>query len=213
MLSFKLSTMLAAFILLGGLSFSTSGTASDLNGYVMQVQMTPAVCSIDRNSAKRRKCLEGYALTISALLPETSQKNCTVKTPANLSPLQTQVVGRIMPEEQARNALWQSVGSCVPMTASQYFRTMINFAERLKIPPQLTSFEDQSTTQNQLRAHFLKINPSMPNTAIQFNCQRNQGKTLLTELQVCYRVDGRYKQCSKQLVSNCPNEFVIKGTY
>ncbi len=172
-----------------------------------------AVCSLDRNSAKRRKCLEGYALTISALLPETTKRSCTAKTAANLSPLQTQVVGRVMPEEQVRNALWQSVGGCVPMSASQYFRTIINYAERLKIPPQLTSFEDLVSTQKQLRANFLKINSSMPSNAIQFNCQKSQGKSLLTEIQVCYRVDGRYKQCASNVVSSCPSEFIIKGTY
>ena len=28
---------------------------------------------------------------------------------------------------------------CVPMNASQYFRTVINFVERLKVPADLTS--------------------------------------------------------------------------
>lgn len=44
-----------------------------------------------------------------------------------------------MPDENARVQLWQNVGGCVPMNASQYFRTIINFAERLKIPADLTS--------------------------------------------------------------------------
>ena len=43
---------------------------SDISGYVMHVQMTPAACSFDSSRQKQRKCLEGYSLTIASLLPE-----------------------------------------------------------------------------------------------------------------------------------------------
>ena len=105
--------------------------APTVQGYVMQVQMTPAVCAIDSSKKKQRKCLEGYSLTITGLLPEVAASDCSTNTSAALPPLQAKVVARVMPEENARTQLWRGVGGCVPGNASQYFRTIINFADRL----------------------------------------------------------------------------------
>ncbi|MFW1733428.1 ribonuclease I [Acinetobacter sp. ULE_I001] len=187
--------------------------APQLQGYVMQVQMTPAVCALDSSKQKQRKCLEGYSLTITGLLPETTERNCTTNTSASLTPLQAKVVARVMPEENARIQLWRSVGGCVPMNASQYFRTVINLADRLKIPRDLTSSENKNVQHNALKTQFVRLNPGMNNDSIRFTCQSSSSNPVLTEVQVCYRVNGQYKQCSNHIVSNCPNTFSIKGTY
>ncbi|MBJ9905449.1 ribonuclease T2 family protein [Acinetobacter bereziniae] len=187
--------------------------APQLQGYVMQVQLTPAVCALDSSKQKQRKCLEGYSLTISGLLPETTERNCTTNSSASLTPLQAKVVARVMPEENARIQLWRSVGGCVPMNASQYFRTVINLADRLKIPADLTSSENKNVQHNALKTQFVRLNPGMNNDSIRFTCQSSSSNPVLTEVQVCYRVNGQYKQCSNHIVSNCPNTFSIKGTY
>ncbi|WP_445116688.1 ribonuclease T2 family protein [Acinetobacter sp. WZC-1] len=186
-----------------------------LQGYVMQVQMTPAVCALDSNKRKQRKCLEGYSLIVTGLSPETSQNDCATRSSAALSPLQSRVVAKVMPEENARIQLWHSVGGCVPMNASQYFRTVTNFAEKLKIPADLTGSENKNIQQTALRSQFLKLNPGMSGNSIHFNCSssRSGPNTILTEVQVCYRVNGRYRQCSAQVVSNCPDSFAIQGAY
>ena len=187
--------------------------APQLQGYVMQVQLTPAVCALDSSKQKQRKCLEGYSLTITGLLPETTERNCTTNTSASLTPLQAKVVARVMPEENARIQLWRSVGGCVPMNASQYFRTIINFAERLKIPADLTSSNTIEVQKENLRQQFTKLNPSLPPNGIRFTCQASKFDSILTEIRVCYQKNGQYKQCSSHVVTGCPSEFTIKGSY
>lgn len=182
-------------------------------GYVLQIQLTPAVCALDSSKQKQRKCLEGYSLTITGLIPETTQKTCEIQTSAALSPLQSKVVARVMPDQNSRTQLWRSVGGCVPMNASQYFRTMINLAEKLKIPADLTSADSKVVYQNQLKSQFIKLNPSLPSNGIHFSCQSSKSSSILTEIEVCYKVNGQYKQCSSQMVSNCPSSFFIKGAY
>lgn len=184
-----------------------------LKGYVMQVQMTPAVCSLDTSKKKYRKCLEGYSLTITGLMPESTLSNCTTNTSGSLSPLQDKVVARVMPDESARNRLWSSIGGCTGLTASQYFRDIINKAGKLKIPTDLTGVENKQVQLADVKSQFVKLNPSMPKESIRFSCQNSGKTTLLTGFQVCYKVDGQYKQCSNQVVSNCPNSFFIKGSY
>ena len=193
--------------------YSSQIFAAPVQGYVMVVQMTPAVCMLDTQKSKKRKCLEGYALNISGLLPETSETECKTAASAALSPLQAKVVARVMPDENARVQLWQAIGGCVPMNASQYFRTMINLAEKLKIPAELTSADNKVIYHSQLKAQFIRLNPGLPAKGISFSCQASRSNTILTEIEVCYKVNGQYKQCSNQMVSNCPTSFLIKGAY
>ena len=184
-----------------------------LQGYVMQIQMTPAVCALDSSRQKQRKCLEGYSLTITGLLPETSHSSCETTSAPTLSPLQAKVVARVMPDENARAQLWRSIGGCIPMSASQYFRMIINYAERLKIPADLTSGINKEIQKNNLQQQFVRLNPSLPANGIRLSCESSRSEQILTEVQVCYQVNGTYKQGSSHVVSNCPNEFTIKGSY
>lgn len=196
-----------------GLCSSPAFAAPALQGYVMRVQMTPAVCALDSSRQKTRQCLEGYSLTIAGLLPEITEEDCTTSSSANLSPIQANVVSRIMPGENSRAQLWHSVGGCLPMNASQYFRTIINYAERLKIPADLTGSVSRQMQNNSLKQQFLKLNPALPNNGIRFSCESLRGTPVLTEVQVCYRVNGQYKQCSSEVVSSCPGSFTVKGAY
>lgn len=200
---------------IGFLLFTVQSYAASVKpqGYVLQIQLTPAVCALDSSKQKQRKCLEGYSLTIAGLLPETTQKDCTTTSSATLSPLQSKVVARVIPDQNSRTQLWQSIGGCVPMSPSQYFRTMINLAEKLKIPADLSSSENKTVYYQNLKAQFTKLNPSLPANGISFSCQASKSNTILTEIEVCYKVNGQYKQCSSHVVSNCPTSFSIKGAY
>lgn len=193
--------------------FASAVSAAPVQGYVMAIQMTPAVCMLDAQSSKKRKCLEGYSLNISGLFPETMQVDCKTSSSAALSPLQAKVVARVMPDEAARVQLWRAIGGCVPMNASQYFRTVINYAEQLKIPAELTTPETKKMQIDTLRSQFLRLNTTLPSTAIKFNCSAFHGNSILTELKLCYKNNGQYKACPVTVENNCPNSFTIKGSY
>lgn len=195
--------------------FSSNVMASGkgLLGYVMQVQMTPAVCALDKNKARQRKCLEGYALTIQGLIPETTRSDCTTKTSATLPPLQKRVVARVMPDEQARIKLWATIGGCVPMDSSQYFRKIINLADQLKVPDSVTSMENRAAQITTLRSQFVKLNPKLPKEGIEFNCNILNGQPVLTDINICYQINGQFKKCPEVIVSSCPANFNIEGSY
>lgn len=217
----RLSEHTLTFQKLALCTFSTVGVgltapnvfAAPVQGYVMVIQMTPAVCMLDAQNSKKRKCLEGYSLNISGLYPEIAQTECKTSSSAELSPLQAKVVARVMPDGNARIQLWQTIGGCVPMNASQYFRTVINYAEQLKIPPELTSPETRVKRMTELRTQFLRLNPTLSNNAIKFNCANIQGNSTLTEVKLCYKNNGQYKQCPVAVETNCPASFLIKGSY
>ena len=183
------------------------------HGLILHVQMTPAVCTLDPNRKKQRKCLEGYALTVAGLVPEGHYTGCETSSSAILPPLQAKVVARVIPDEASRLQLWRSVGGCMSMPAVQYFRTIINYAQRLKIPAVLTDASSHTMQRQTLLAQFLKLNTGLPADGIEFFCQKNQNTTLLTHVSVCYNNSGAYKACAGQDISNCPKNFTIQGTY
>lgn len=181
--------------------------------YVMDVQMVPALCSLYPEYAKKRKCLEGYSLNIAGLYPQTTSQDCSTNSSAKLPPLQSKVVARIMPDENTRTVLWRNIGGCVPMNASQYFRTIINYADRIKVPAELTEQENITISVDALRMKFVKINPKLPASALRFHCQQTQSASVLTSIKVCYAQNGNYKSCPANIINTCPKTVTIKGTY
>ncbi|MDM1486852.1 ribonuclease I [Acinetobacter towneri] len=205
-----------ALLSLGGAALvmcTQNAFSAPVQGYVMSVQMTPAVCLIDSTKSKKRKCLEGYSLNIEGLYPEVATRECSTHSSAKLPPLQAKVVARVMPDDAARVQLWQGIGGCVPMNASQYFRMIINNADRINVPAVLTGQDTQTVQLGQLRSLFLKSNSGMSSKSIHFQCSNHQGSSYLTEIKICYNSAGRYKQCAANIGSNCPSQFVIKGSY
>ncbi|RKG32231.1 ribonuclease I [Acinetobacter tianfuensis] len=199
----------------GNFVLSAAAHASPhVTGYVMHIQLVPAICSLDAYSSKKRKCLEGYSLNIAGLYPEGfQQRNCTTGSSAVLPPIQTKVVARVMPDENARHQLWRTVGGCVPMQASQYFRTIINFAEKLKVPEELTSQENHIFQSSVLRSKLQRLNPRLSSQSFEFICQQYGSGSILTEMRVCYRSGGQYKACPAYVQNECPGTFTIKGAF
>ena len=185
-------------------------------GYVLTVELTPSICAVSTEARRKRKCLEGYALTIEGLFPiGQSKQACHTNQPMNLAPVQTRVVARVMPDESARRKLWTNVGGCVGQNASQYFRMMTNLAEKLKIPPEFTDTTGMTVQHQALLGELRKLNPTMPNHAVVMNCQKepSRGRMLLTHMQVCYHTNSRYKSCPTGLHSNCPAQFWLKDGF
>lgn len=186
-------------------------------GYVLQIELSPAVCRIDDAQKRTRQCLEGYSLIVSGLYPEgVSSKSCETSNVAVLTPIQKRLLMRIMPDENSQARLWRTVGGCVSMNASQYFRMVVNFAERLNMPSEVTSPTTIRVNREGLQQKFIQLNAGMPPSALQFGCdsETRSSQTLLTNIQVCYQTNGRYRTCHVERVgSSCPAQFAVQGSY
>lgn len=206
---------LSWLIVITGILYSSrvSAAPGDLNGYVLHVQLAPAVCMMDSTIRKQRKCLDGNSMTILGLYPETQKRDCETLSHPMLSPIQKQVVARLIQDEHTRDRLWHSIGACVPMSASNYFRTMVTYATNLKIPADLLGIQNKKVEHSALKNQFLKLNPKLKDDAIHFFCHTHRQQTLLTSIQICYTPKGQYKSCDSRIVSNCPKIFQIQSTY
>ena len=211
-LGVKLKHLRMSILLLILCIHASTTRANSVNGYVLAIQMTPVSC-LNSSKVKQRKCLEGYSLNIKGLFPEVNKRDCSTSSSPVLQPLQAKVVARVMPDEVARQHLWRDIGGCVPMNASQYFRTVINYAERLSIPEVMTGQETKVVQLPALRTMFARLNSGIPHNGIHFQCSHHRGVNYLSEVKICYTASGRFKSCPTEVSTNCPNSFTIKGSY
>lgn len=195
-----------------GMQVATAKTVAP--DYVMQLQMVPALCALDVKKVKKRKCLDGYAINIAGLYPQTQKQSCYTESSAQLAPLQAKVLARVMPDEVERRTLWRNVGGCLNMTASQYFRLIIRYSEKLEVPTELLGIErNKNIRLTDLRSNFLKLNRGLSQQGIQFECRLFHGEYLLTGAKICYNRKGEYTKCAQNISDRCPQNITIKGSF
>ena len=181
--------------------------------YTLVINLTPAVCATNPELRRLRQCQEGFSLTVSQLQPEPpSQRDCAQEA-ARLSPLQARVVERIMPDEQLRNDAWRTSGSCTGMSVNAYFRTITNYAGRLKVPAEFNADQAVLMQKEQLVQQLVDLNAGLKINGLQLNCAKNPKfrQPMLTEIRVCYSPNGSYIDCPATVQSNCPDRFVVHG--
>lgn len=191
--------------------------ASPPSSYTLIINLTPAMCALNPNLQQLRQCQEGFSLTVSSLKPEQTSgatpENCS-QTLAQLPPLQERIVERVMPDPQLRDSDWQRVGSCTGMTAKTYFRTIANYAGRLRVPAELNSETEMVVKNSALIKRLVDLNAGLPAQGIQLRCNSAPLFRLpvLTQLRVCYNPQGQYVNCPSSLPSNCPARFIVHGS-
>lgn len=208
-------------LLLSGLSLCGSinlAYADDVRPqrFTLVIHMAPAICALDPSKRNLRQCQEGFSLTIASLQPELpphNNENCYSNSPPSLNPLQSRVVERVMPDEQLRRDDWQRNGACTGMSASTYFRTIANYAGRLRVPPEFNSAGEVSMQRTSLIRQLQSLNSNLPADGIQLRCVWNPrlSAPVLTEMRVCYNPRGQYVSCPATVRSNCPASFVVQG--
>lgn len=198
----------------GLLSMMSSSSYAAPSAYDLKVELSPAVCLLDPSQQKQRKCLEGYSFVILGLFPDTTH-NCVTATSAQLPPLQAQAISRVMPNEYVRQQVWTQVGGCESGNASQYFRKIVNFSQKLKIPNEVRSSKTYQASYHHIENRLIQVNQQLPKEAIRLICQTQRKQTFLTQIHVCYKSNGQYKACTASVPAQqiCPSSFMIQGTY
>lgn len=185
-------------------------------GYMLHIELSPAVCKLDSFQKRTRQCLDGYSLVVLGLIPEgVNPQSCATSSVPTLTPIQKRVLMRIMPDVNAQTRLWRSIGGCISMSASQYFRTMVNLAEQLNMPSDVTTPTSIVVTKERLQQRFSELNNEMPVDALRLNCDSNlrNNSAILTHIQVCYKTNGQFKTCRIEQTATCPARFTIQGSY
>lgn len=198
------------FFLILFMFFTRFTSAAPVQSYVMGLQLTPLTCIGDVKNASKA-CLQANSISVLGLIPEPLSAQCKTQSSAYLYPIQASLVARLLPDEQFRQQLWKNVGGCLQMSASEYFRKLMDYADHLHVPSMLADPTNIQTNRQQIQLAFTKLNRNFPKDALVFQCTRLQKRVFLAQVQICYDAKGRYKKCASSLESNCPEIFHVKG--
>ena len=202
------------FMLLLVVGLCSTGVYANPKGFILDIELSPAICKIDPKQKRTRQCLEGYSLAVAGLYPIKHTKPCETSSFLTLTPVQKRVLMRIMPDENIQVRLWRSIGGCIGMNAHQYFRLMVNYAERLNIAEEFSTPTTLRVNREWLEKRFIQQNTGMTEQSFKFSCKSLDSKTkVLTNLKVCYEANGRYTSCGFDDKNSCPTQFVIQGSY
>ncbi|MBP2280101.1 ribonuclease T2 [Psychrobacter sp. PL15] len=202
---------IAGLLLLPGLMLSSAqaANAAKTGQRVLMIEMTPALCSLQPSRARMRQCLEGYSLTVSGLDLGYGER-CGRGSEPRLTPLQLKVVNRIMPDTTVRTQAWQHYGACSPLSASSYFRQIVNHAGALKLPNELNTGNTYTVSKLRFISQMTRLNSGMTSASIDLICQAgSRRQTMLTDVHVCYE-GSQFGTCNK-VVDNCGTNFIISG--
>lgn len=176
---------------------------------VLMIEMTPALCSLQPTRARMRQCLEGYSLTVSGLDMGYGER-CGRGSEPRLTPLQLKVVNRIMPDTTVRSQTWHRYGDCSPLSASNYFRQITNYASALKLPKELNTGNSYTVSKSRFVSQMARLNSGMSSSSIDLICQEgSRRQSILTDIHVCY--EGSSFGTCHNVVDNCGGQFIISG--
>lgn len=183
--------------------------------YLLSIKLAPAFCVLNPDRQKTKQCQEGYAIIVHGLWkekPVLKQDAPCTEQPPELSPVQQQVLERIMPDEEMRNTAWQRYGACTGMSAQEYFRVITSYANKLRLPTvfKAESRDDRAFEQDFLVQEIQKMNVNLPEKGFYLRCQTKQDKTFLTEVRVCYDKLGQFAEC-KNYQPNCPPLVTLRA--
>ncbi|MEN9430429.1 MAG: hypothetical protein RJA86_1288 [Pseudomonadota bacterium] len=184
--------------------------------YLLSINLAPAACILHPERRELRQCQEGYSIIVHGLWtektkssPDKVQEICSEKPP-ELSPVQQRVLEKLMPDEDVRNKAWQKYGACMGLSAQDYFRTIMAYTNKLKLPETFKEEgSDRLVERDELLAQILKLNVGLTDKGVYLRCQSNQEKTFLTEVRVCYDKLGQFIDC-KNFKPNCPETMTLR---
>ena len=210
-LACNVAGLLLSPVLLQGIILLPAHAANSVKAgqQVLMIEMTPALCNLQPSRARMRQCLEGYSLTVSGLDLGYGVR-CGRGNEPRLTPLQLKVVNRIMPDTTVRTQAWQRYGACSPLSASSYFRQIVNYAGQLKLPTELNTGNSYTVSKTRFVGQMTRLNNGMTASSVDLICQdANRRQSILTDVHICYE-GNQFGRCSTP-IDNCGKNFIISG--
>ena len=205
--AFSIATLL---LVQGMMAMPAQAANASKSGHrVLMIEMTPALCNLQPTRSRMRQCLEGYSLTVSGLDMGYGER-CGRGSEPRLTPLQLKVVNRVMPDTTVRTQAWQRYGACSPLSSSNYFRQITNYAGALKLPNELNTGNSYTVLKSRFIGQMTSLNSGMTPASVDLICQAGtQRQMILTDVHVCYE-GNEFANCHN-VVDNCGSKFVISG--
>ena len=115
-----------------------------------------------------------------------------------------------MPDTAVRTQAWQAYGACSPLSASSYFRQIVNYSDDIKLPNELSTGNSYTVSKSSFTRQLMRLNKGLTSSNFDLICQASDRRqAILTNIHICYE-NGKYGKCNSP-INNCGRKFIISG--
>ncbi len=212
------ATMLFAAAVASALAVAPS-RADDIPGefdfYVLALSWSPSYCASEGPRANKQQCgiSRPFGFVVHGLWPQNEwgyPANCqldNVRSRGGYVP--RQIISRlsdIMPSAGLAAYQWRKHGSCSVLSQDEYFSTLRNAFDQVRIPTSLRNLASGRRVDPLLvEKAFIAANPGMKPDGISVSCKRNY----LQEVRICMTKDLQYRACGQVDANACRSRSVM----
>ena len=191
------SLILSSFAWLGVCSAYGNDRGRDFDFYVLSLSWSPTFCTTAEGARNRDQCATSrqFGLIVHGLWPQY-ERGYPEACPSNQPSRVPSSLGRqyfdIMPSMGLIGHQWRKHGTCSGLSQQDYFLTMREAFERVRIPPALTrASRETKVSPDNLEQQFLSANRGLDRRGIAVTCEAGK----LDEVQICLTRDLRFRTC------------------
>lgn len=168
----------------------------DFDFYVLSLSWSPSYCAEEGADANPQQCgtSRPYGFIVHGLWPQYERgypRECPTsqrRVPDSL----VQSLRDIMPSAGLVGHQWRMHGSCAGLSQTDYFRTVRNAYQAIRIPERFRRLGSETRIDaTEVEAAFVGSNPGMHEDGISVAC----GNRLLREVRICMTRDLQFRTC------------------
>ena len=199
-----------ALAFFGGLLAKTSIATAD-EYYVLALSWSPSYCAAAGEEANQDQCgiTKRFSFIVHGLWHQQDRQplnNCrtnrSLRTPYRLEDSMLD----LMPSRGLIRHQWRKHGTCSGMSQIDYFNTVRQARETIKIPSQFKNLNDYLTVSpNAVRKAFLARNRDLKADGVVVTCDRRR----LREVRICMTKDLEPRSCPHLVRKSCRQSKIV----
>ncbi len=186
------------------------GTPGEFDFYVLSLSWSPTFCESNsgrRGSGEQCNRERPYAFVVHGLWPQYDRgfpQNCGEAPWIDRELIRSMT--DIMPAYGLVLHEWKTHGTCSGLSADDYFKTVRQASERVKIPARFVRINDYVTVSpEEVERAFIEANPGLADNMIAVTCDSRR----LREVRVCMSKDLKFRACPETDRHACRNPRIV----
>jgi ribonuclease T2 len=168
----------------------------DFDFYVLSLSWSPSYCAAEGARTEPAQCASGrpYAFVVHGLWPqnENSYPEFCDASPDWVPQSLVNSMLDLMPSKRLIVHEWKKHGTCVGLSAADYFALIRKVRARIEIPAPYVNVEEWKTVSpGTVETEFRKANPGLQSDAIAVTCDNRH----LREVRICMTRDLDFRSC------------------
>lgn len=206
--------LLIANLDLAGTSHAEGQEPGQFDYYVLALSWSPSYCAGAGGQSDRQQCEPGrhFAFVVHGLWPQYVKgwpQYCQTREDWVPQKLIDGMID-VMPSKRLIIHEWKKHGTCSGLSQADYFGSVRQIFEDLRIPARyLSPLDPVIITPEQLVTDFVKSNKGLTADMLSVQCGNARDQARLSELQVCVNKAGSFTACGVNEQRQCKARIIV----